>query len=185
MRKTKRQRQSKRLNRKNKTFKKHKKGGQWFKSVFGNFGEKEPDNLNFRNAISEDDEGYQGFRENMNQLEKEKIERDKDYIGRLKFYRKNNKIQTLDQQDLDPENLPSIIPEQTAYMNKKQIAPTDEDRQPIFNKKKDIRPLRFGEDISISFENDSPPSLTRNVRVLKPGSYGGRKNTRKRKYVRK
>jgi hypothetical protein len=87
MRKTKRQskRQSKRLNRKNKTFKKHKKGGQWFKNIFGNFGEKEPDNLNFRNAIIEDDEGYKCFRENINQLDKEKIERDKDRIADLLF----------------------------------------------------------------------------------------------------
>ena len=186
MRKTKRQskRQSKRLNRKNKTFKKHKKGGQWFKNIFGNFGEKEPDNLNFRNAIIEDDEGYKCFRENINQLDKEKIERDKDRIADLLFKERNNKIGKLHKQDLNPDNFPSIIPEQTAYMNKKVTAPTDEDREPIINKKKN-KAVSFGQNRPINFVNDSPPSDTQTVRYLYPGVYGGRKNTRKRKYVRK
>jgi len=141
--------------------------------------------LNFRNAISENDEDYQGFRENMNQLDKRKIERDKDRIADLLFKERNNKIGKLHKQDLNPENFPSIIPEQTAYMNKKVTAPTDEDREPIFNKKKNNKAVSFGKDRSINFVNDSPPSDTQNVRYLYPGVYGGRKNTRKRKYVRK
>jgi len=178
MRKT--RRLSKRLHKKNRTFK-HKKGGRWYDRFFGK--KKDEPDYTFRDAITDKDEDYTNFREKMDITNANIPLREKDYIDKLKFDRKNKRIDSLDEEDLNPENFPDFVPQITSELNEKGLKPTEEDK--MFKPKNRTRKiLRFGDDKPYVFEEDvtSVPNVSLVYKTNK--GYGGRKNhTRRRRKI--
>lgn len=193
--------------RKTKKILKYKKGGRWMPDwvfrktgkAMPNFGfhktrkflpnwvfrKKEPSELNFRNAMTECDADCQEFRKKINEVEENRTQYKEDYTNKLKFFKKNNRIQNLDEDDLNEENYPDIIPEVTANTNKKIIQPTYEDKM-VKQRNRTTKRIRFGEDKPFVFEEGV--TIVPNVsRVYKTNNgYGGRKNkTRKRRFAKK
>jgi hypothetical protein len=182
MRRTKRL--SKRFHKKNRTFK-HKKGGRWFYDRI--FRKKEKPDYSFRSAITAEDEDYKDFREKMDTTNANISLREKDYIDKLKFDSKNKRIDTLDEEDLNPENFPDFVPQITAELNEKRLKPTEEDKMFIKPRNRTSKKsFRFNPELERPYVFEEDDTLIPNVsRIYKTNKgYGGRKNnTRKRRKI--